>query len=92
MRSSPCRRSDRHTIAQPRRVISTPPLALFLFQVPLGAPYLKAGAMHLGKACEAQNNEFMLCRSDKTKHWLKEFVKLEKMMPKSRPFPWTGWK
>ena len=80
MRSSPCRRSDRHTIAQPRRVISTPSLALFLFQVPLGAPYLKAGAMHLGKACEAQNNEFMLCRSDKTKHWLKEFVKLEKMM------------
>ena len=43
-------------------------MALFLFQVPLGAPYLKAGAMHLGKACEAQNNEFMLCRSGKTKH------------------------
>ncbi len=30
--------------------------------MPMGTPYLKAGAMHLGKACEAQNNEFMLCR------------------------------
>ncbi len=31
-------------------------------QVPLGTPYLRAGAMHLGKYCETQNNEFMLCR------------------------------
>ncbi len=31
-------------------------------EVPLGTPYLKASAMHLGKACEADNNEFMLCR------------------------------
>jgi len=31
-------------------------------EVPLGAPYLKAGATYLGKYCEPQNNEFMLCR------------------------------
>lgn len=31
-------------------------------EVPLGTPYLKAGAFHLGKYCETQNNEFMLCR------------------------------
>jgi len=31
-------------------------------EVPLGTPYLKAGAFHLGKTCEAVNNEFMLCR------------------------------
>eukprot|EP00088_Acartia_fossae_P023786 TRINITY_DN24794_c0_g1_i1.p2 TRINITY_DN24794_c0_g1~~TRINITY_DN24794_c0_g1_i1.p2 ORF type:complete len:185 (-),score=51.96 TRINITY_DN24794_c0_g1_i1:340-894(-) len=31
-------------------------------EVPLGTPYLKAGAFHLGKVCEAENNEFMLCR------------------------------
>ena len=33
-------------------------------EVPLGTPSLRAGAMHLGKICEAQNNEFMLCRND----------------------------
>ena len=33
-------------------------------EVPLGTPSLRAGAMHLGKACEVQNNEFMLCRSE----------------------------
>merc|ERR1712183_930002 len=27
-------------------------------ECPLGTPYLKAGAMHLGKHCEAENNEF----------------------------------
>merc|ERR1712223_64279 len=31
-------------------------------EVPLGAPYLKAGGTYLGKYCEPQNNEFMLCR------------------------------
>jgi len=31
-------------------------------EVTLGYPYLKAGANHLGKYCEPQNNEFMLCR------------------------------
>ena len=31
-------------------------------EVPLGTPYLKAGGTHLGKYCEPQNNEFMLCR------------------------------
>ena len=33
-------------------------------EIPLGTPSLRAGAMHLGKACEVQNNEFMLCRSE----------------------------
>jgi len=33
-------------------------------EVPLGTPSLRAGAMHLGKYCEVQNNEFMLCRSE----------------------------
>lgn len=33
-------------------------------EVPLGTPYLKAGAQHLGKYCEAVNNEFMLCRTE----------------------------
>ena len=33
-------------------------------EVPLGAPYLKAGAFHLGKHCEATNNEYMLCRQE----------------------------
>merc|ERR1712008_73433 len=33
-------------------------------EVPLGTPSLKAGAMHLGKYCEIQNNEFMLCRNE----------------------------
>merc|ERR1711934_892882 len=31
-------------------------------EVSLGYPYLKAGAQHLGKYCEPQNNEFILCR------------------------------
>merc|ERR1712080_710349 len=29
-----------------------------------GTPSLRAGAMHLGKYCETQNNEFMLCREE----------------------------
>merc|ERR1712127_1031930 len=33
-------------------------------EVPLGTPSLRAGAMHLGKYCELQNNEFMLCRTE----------------------------
>lgn len=33
-------------------------------EVPVGTPYLMAGAPHMGKYCEAQNNEFMLCRSE----------------------------
>ena len=33
-------------------------------EVPLGTPSLRAGAMHLGKYCETQNNEFMLCRQE----------------------------
>lgn len=33
-------------------------------EVPLGGPYLKAGAFHLGKYCETTNNEFMLCRQE----------------------------
>ena len=31
-------------------------------EVQLGSVYLKAGSQHLGKYCESQNNEFMLCR------------------------------
>ena len=37
---------------------------LIVQEVPLGTPSLRAGAMHLGKYCEAKNNEFMLCRSE----------------------------
>jgi NADH dehydrogenase (ubiquinone) 1 alpha subcomplex subunit 8 len=33
-------------------------------EVPLGTPSLRAGAFHLGKYCEVQNNEFMLCRDE----------------------------
>lgn len=33
-------------------------------EVPLGTPYLRAGAFHYGKACEAENNEFLLCRHE----------------------------
>jgi len=33
-------------------------------ECPLGSPYIRAGAHHLGKYCEAQNNEFMLCRHE----------------------------
>ena len=36
--------------------------ALTVEEVPIGTPYLKAGGTHLGKYCEPQNNEFMLCR------------------------------
>ncbi len=32
--------------------------------VSIGSAYLKAGAHHLGKYCEPQNNEFMLCRQE----------------------------
>ena len=33
-------------------------------EVPLGTPALRAGSFHMGKYCEAQNNEFMLCRDE----------------------------
>ena len=33
-------------------------------ECPLGTPYLKAGSFHLGKYCEAQNNEFVLCKHE----------------------------
>ncbi|XP_059613262.1 NADH dehydrogenase [ubiquinone] 1 alpha subcomplex subunit 8 [Phlebotomus argentipes] len=33
-------------------------------EVNLSGPALKAGAFHLGKYCEFQNNEFMLCRDE----------------------------
>merc|ERR1711971_1362678 len=33
-------------------------------EVPLGTPSLRSAAMHLGKYCEVQNNEFMLCRTE----------------------------
>ena len=33
-------------------------------ECPLGTPYIRAGAHHLGRYCEAQNNEFMLCRHE----------------------------
>ncbi len=33
-------------------------------EVPLGAPYLLAGSMHMAKACESTNNEFVLCRHE----------------------------
>uniref|UniRef100_U5ETN5 NADH dehydrogenase [ubiquinone] 1 alpha subcomplex subunit 8 n=1 Tax=Corethrella appendiculata TaxID=1370023 RepID=U5ETN5_9DIPT len=33
-------------------------------ECPLSTPALRAGAFHLGKYCEAANNEFMLCRNE----------------------------
>jgi len=33
-------------------------------EVNLSAAFLMAGAFHLGKSCEATNNEFMLCRQE----------------------------
>uniref|UniRef100_A0A6M2DI53 NADH dehydrogenase [ubiquinone] 1 alpha subcomplex subunit 8 n=1 Tax=Xenopsylla cheopis TaxID=163159 RepID=A0A6M2DI53_XENCH len=33
-------------------------------EVNLSSPYLQAGAFHLGKQCEFQNNEFVLCRNE----------------------------
>ncbi|XP_055379955.1 NADH dehydrogenase [ubiquinone] 1 alpha subcomplex subunit 8 [Condylostylus longicornis] len=33
-------------------------------EVNLSSSALRAGAFHLGKACEFQNNEFMLCRQE----------------------------
>ncbi|CAH1966090.1 unnamed protein product [Acanthoscelides obtectus] len=33
-------------------------------EVNLSGPALKAGAFHLGKACEFENNEFVLCRDE----------------------------
>uniref|UniRef100_A0A182S9F5 NADH dehydrogenase [ubiquinone] 1 alpha subcomplex subunit 8 n=1 Tax=Anopheles maculatus TaxID=74869 RepID=A0A182S9F5_9DIPT len=33
-------------------------------EINLSGPALRAGAFHLGKYCEAQNNEFMLCRQE----------------------------
>lgn len=33
-------------------------------EVNLSGPALRAGAFHLGKQCEAENNEFMLCRQE----------------------------
>jgi len=31
-------------------------------EIELSTPYLRAGAFQLGKQCEAENNEFMLCK------------------------------
>ncbi|XP_055622482.1 NADH dehydrogenase [ubiquinone] 1 alpha subcomplex subunit 8 [Toxorhynchites rutilus septentrionalis] len=33
-------------------------------EVNLSGPALRAGAFHLGKHCESENNEFMLCRQE----------------------------
>ncbi|XP_076260174.1 NADH dehydrogenase [ubiquinone] 1 alpha subcomplex subunit 8 [Rhynchophorus ferrugineus] len=33
-------------------------------EVNLSGPVLKAGAFHLGKVCEFENNEFILCRNE----------------------------
>ncbi|CAG9766533.1 unnamed protein product [Ceutorhynchus assimilis] len=33
-------------------------------EVNLSGPVLKAGAFHLGKSCEYENNEFILCRRE----------------------------
>jgi len=33
-------------------------------EVNISTPYLKAAAFHLGKECEAINNEYMLCRKE----------------------------
>ncbi|XP_066972513.1 NADH dehydrogenase [ubiquinone] 1 alpha subcomplex subunit 8 [Macrobrachium rosenbergii] len=33
-------------------------------EINISTPYLKAGAFHLGKHCEEQNNDFMLCRKE----------------------------
>ncbi|KAK7087084.1 ndufa8, NADH-ubiquinone oxidoreductase complex I 19kd subunit [Halocaridina rubra] len=33
-------------------------------EVNISTPYLRAGAFHLGKMCENQNNEYMLCRKE----------------------------
>ncbi|XP_017769577.1 PREDICTED: NADH dehydrogenase [ubiquinone] 1 alpha subcomplex subunit 8 [Nicrophorus vespilloides] len=33
-------------------------------EIEVSGPVLKAGAMHLGKRCEYQNNEFVLCRNE----------------------------
>ena len=33
-------------------------------ECPLGTPYLRAGAVYLGRYCEAQNNEFVLCKHE----------------------------
>ena len=31
-------------------------------EIQLGSAYLRAGACHLGKYCEPENNEFVLCK------------------------------
>ena len=33
-------------------------------EVKLGSTYLRAGGCHLGKYCEPENNEFVLCRNE----------------------------
>ncbi|XP_060528089.1 NADH dehydrogenase [ubiquinone] 1 alpha subcomplex subunit 8 [Cylas formicarius] len=33
-------------------------------EINLSGPALRAGAFHLGKACEFENNEFVLCRNE----------------------------
>ncbi|XP_072387051.1 NADH dehydrogenase [ubiquinone] 1 alpha subcomplex subunit 8 [Diabrotica undecimpunctata] len=33
-------------------------------EIPLSGPALKAGAFHVGKTCEWENNEFILCRDE----------------------------
>jgi len=33
-------------------------------EIELSTPFLRAGSFHLGKECEAENNEFMLCKTE----------------------------
>ena len=35
-------------------------------EVNLGSTYLRAGGCHLGKYCEPENNEFVLCKDENT--------------------------
>jgi len=35
-------------------------------EVNIGSTYLRAGGCHLGKYCEPENNEFVLCRTEST--------------------------
>ena len=62
-------------------------------EVPLGAPYLKAGAFHLGKHCEATNNEYMLCRQEHNDprffFFSNDFLKLKFIVWGPLFFAWT---
>lgn len=46
------------------KVILPTEAELTVEEVPLGHPFLRAASMHMAKVCEAQNNEFMLCRQE----------------------------